>query len=57
MEDPNKLTVAQLKTKLINAGVDIPASKQSKAFYVELYKASVMGKSFLFSQVFKANKI
>ena len=46
MEDPNKLTIAQLKTKLTEGGVALPTSRQSKAFYVELYKANILGSFF-----------
>eukprot|EP01080_Neovahlkampfia_damariscottae_P011690 gene11690-4924_t len=43
MDDPNKFTIPQLKTKLTDAGIALPTSRQSKAFYVELYKANILG--------------
>ena len=36
--DPKKLTVAQLKSKLTEHGVDLPMKKENKPFYVEMFE-------------------
>lgn len=40
--DPNKLTVTQLKSLLLQHNVPLPSSHQHKSYYVKLYKEHVL---------------